>query len=243
MLIVVLVMRVDIPGVGRLSGRLMMGLIGIEPANRHRRGRLGEDLLDLAHVRGHRMMMVVGVFARAVACGGHVVAMNVVVMDDMGVTFMGVSVVAVALFAIMAGVFGSRFGLLRRPALRLGTARVALAAARKPFGMGVGLGLLGRFLGGLLLDQRLTVGDRDLIVVGMDFVEGQEPVTVAAVVDKRRLQRRLDPRDLGQIDIAAQQFAGRRLEVEFFYAAILEHNDPGFFRVGGIDKHFVGVGQ
>ena len=68
------------------------------------------------------------------------------------------------------------------------------------------LGLRLRF--GLFLQERLPVGERDLIIVGMNFAEGQETVTVAAVVDERRLQRRLDPRDLGQVDIAPQRLAG-----------------------------------
>ena len=38
------------------------------------------------------------------------------------------------------------------------------------------------------LDQRLTVGDRDLVVVGMDFAEGQEAVAVATVFDEGCLQ-------------------------------------------------------
>ena len=38
------------------------------------------------------------------------------------------------------------------------------------------------------LDQRLTVGDRDLVIVGMDFAEGEEAVAVAAIFDERRLQ-------------------------------------------------------
>ena len=59
-------------------------------------------------------------------------------------------------------------------------------------------GDLGR-LGGprLLGDQRLPVGDRDLVIVGMDFAEGEEAVAIAAVVDERRLQRRLYAGDLG----------------------------------------------
>ena len=65
-------------------------------------------------------------------------------------------------------------------------------------------------LGALVLgDQRLPVGDRDLIVVGMDFAEGQKAVAIAAVVDEGGLQRRLDPRHLGQIDVAAKLFAVR----------------------------------
>src|SRR6185312_12559291 len=47
------------------------------------------------------------------------------------------------------------------------------------------LGLRLRF--GLFLQERLPVGERDLIIVGMNFAEGQETVTVAAVVDERRL--------------------------------------------------------
>ena len=47
------------------------------------------------------------------------------------------------------------------------------------------------------LDQRLPVGDRDLVIVRMDFGERQEAVAVAAVLDERRLQRRFDPRYLG----------------------------------------------
>ena len=71
------------------------------------------------------------------------------------------------------------------------------------FGAGIGFGLGLRFRFGFLLQQRLPVGDRDLVVVGMDFAEGQEAVAVAAVVDEGRLQRRLDARHLGQIDVAA----------------------------------------
>ena len=63
--------------------------------------------------------------------------------------------------------------------------------------------------------QRLPVGDRDLVIVGMDFRECEETVTVAAVVDERRLQRRLYAGDLGEIDIAAQRFLVGRFEIEF----------------------------
>ena len=75
----------------------------------------------------------------------------------------------------------------RRPRLGVLVVLVALAGACLGFG---DLALLG-------LDQRLPVGDRDLVVVGMDFREGEEAVAVAAVVDEGRLQRRLDPGDLG----------------------------------------------
>ncbi len=55
----------------------------------------------------------------------------------------------------------------------------------------------------LFLEQRLTVRDRDLIIIGMNFGEGQKTVAVAAVVDEGGLKRGLHPSDLRKIDIAA----------------------------------------
>ena len=72
-----------------------------------------------------------------------------------------------------------------------------------PAGAPVGL-VFGVALGAsFLVDQRLPVGDRDLIVIGMDFAEGEEAVAVAAVIDEGGLQRRLNARHLRQIDIAS----------------------------------------
>ena len=121
------------------------------------------------------------------------------------------------------------------------TAAARVAVARPP-AVGTVLALflglaMGAFVG---LDQRLTVGDRDLIIVGMDFAEGQEAVTVAAIFDEGGLQRRLYARDLGEVDIAAQLLALGGLEIKFFDAIAADHDDPGLFRVGGIDQHFVG---
>ena len=49
--------------------------------------------------------------------------------------------------------------------------------------------IFGRALGAaFFVDQRLPVSDRDLIVVGVNFAEGEEAVTVAAVIDERGLQ-------------------------------------------------------
>ncbi len=90
------------------------------------------------------------------------------------------------------------------------------------------------------VDQRLPVGDRDLIVVGMDFAERQEAVAVAAVFDERGLERRLNARHLGKIDISAKLFSLRRLEIKFFNSVAAQNDDPGFLRMRRIDKHFVG---
>jgi len=105
--------------------------------------------------------------------------------------------------------------------------------------------VLGFFLGFAMrafvgLDQSLTVGNRNLIVVGVDFTEGQKAVTVSAVFDECGLQRRLYTSDLGKIDVAAQLLALGRFEIKFLDAVAADHNDPGLFRVGGIDQHFVG---
>src|SRR5262249_8984036 len=127
---------------------------------------------------------------------------------------------------------GLALDFLARPA----AAALAVSASDTALGLG-----LGRALSALLLgDQCLPVGDRDLIIVGMDFAEGQETVAVAAVIDQGSLQRRLDARHLGQIDIAAKLFTVGRLEVEFLYTVAAQNNHPGLLRVGGVDEHFVG---
>ena len=113
-------------------------------------------------------------------------------------------------------------------------ARAATAGAL----LGLFLGLAVRPLVGL--DQGLPVGDRNLIIIRVNFAEGQEAVPVAAVFDEGGLQRRFDAGDLGKIDVAAKLLALCGLEIEFFNAVATDHDDPGFFRVGGIDQHFVG---
>jgi len=90
------------------------------------------------------------------------------------------------------------------------------------------------------LDQRLPIGDGDLVVVRMDFAEGEKAVPVAAIFNEGGLQRRFDPCDLGEIDIAAELLALRRLEIKLFDSIAADHHDPGFFRMGGIDQHLVG---
>ena len=120
------------------------------------------------------------------------------------------------------------------------TATTRIAMPRAPPG-GAVLGLffgfaMGAFFG---LDQGLTVCHRNLVVVGMDFAEGKKTVTVATVFDEGRLQRRLYPRDLGEVDVAPQLFALGGLEIKLFDTVATDHNDPGLFRVGGVDQHFV----
>ena len=89
------------------------------------------------------------------------------------------------------------------------------------------------------LKQGLTVGDGDLVIVRVDFGEGEEPVPVTAIFDESRLKGRFDPCDLGEIDIAAERFPGRGLEVEFLDPVTAEHHNPSLLGVGSIDQHLV----
>jgi hypothetical protein len=125
------------------------------------------------------------------------------------------------------------FAIAAAPRVAMPRTAVAIGAV---FGFFLGLAMRA-FIG---FDQRLAVGDRDLVIVGMDFAESQEAVAIAAIFDEGGLQRRLYACDLGEVDIAAQLLALGGLEIKFFDAIAAHHDDPGLFRVGGIDQHFVG---
>ena len=104
-------------------------------------------------------------------------------------------------------------------------------------------GLLSRpgvdFEGGefLLVEQRLTVVHRDLIIVRMDFAEGQEAVAVAAEIDEGRLQGRFHPRDFRKIDIAFDLFFECGLDIVFVETVAGCDDNPDLFRVRAIHKH------
>ena len=96
------------------------------------------------------------------------------------------------------------------------------------------------FLGLFVAQQGFAVGNGDLVIVGVDFAEGEEAVAVAAIFHERRLQARLNARDLGEVDIAPQLAAGRRFEVEFVEPVTRCDDNPCFFRVDGIHQHSLG---
>ena len=129
---------------------------------------------------------------------------------------------------------------LHHLARAVGAALTVTVAPAAPAGTVIGIGIGSAVVALFFLDQRLSVGDRNLVIVGMDFGERQEAVAVAAVIDECRLQRRLNARDLGEIDVAAKLFAVSGLEVEFFDAVAAQHHDPGLLRMGRVDQHFVG---
>src|SRR5271155_2431293 len=103
---------------------------------------------------------------------------------------------------MLGGIPPKRFGGFAAPRLIAapgGTSAMMPVAARTAVDLVVG-GARGAFF---LVDQGLPVGDRDLIIVRMDFAECEEAVAIAAVVDKGGLQRRLNARHFRQIDIAS----------------------------------------
>ena len=96
------------------------------------------------------------------------------------------------------------------------------------------------FLGGVLgflAQQGVPIRLGDLVIVRMDFAEGQEAVAVAAIVDERRLERRFYPGDFGEIDIAFELLVLGGFEVKLLDPVSLDDRDPGLFRVARIDQH------
>jgi hypothetical protein len=114
-------------------------------------------------------------------------------------------------------------------------------AAAMPMTAGAPIGLVvgGALRALLLVDQRLPIGDRNLIIVRMDFRECQEAMAVAAVIDECRLKGRLNARYLRQIDVATKLFTLRGLEVEFLDAIAAQYDHPGLLGMGRVDEHFV----
>ncbi|MGY3603420.1 hypothetical protein [Bradyrhizobium neotropicale] len=199
------------------------------------------------------MTVVTGMFVFAVLVPIMIVLVMTVVLVSMLVCFVLMVLMRIGAELVLLGFRMKRVILIGLRIERLGTlddlalnalamtaaAGIAVpgaAAVRPAFALLLGLAM-GAFFG---LDQRLTVGDRNLVIVWMDFAEGKEAMAVAAILDERRLQRRLYARHLGEVNIAAQLLALGSLEIKFFDAIAADHDDPGLFRVGGIDQHLVG---
>jgi hypothetical protein len=119
------------------------------------------------------------------------------------------------------------------------TAAAGVAMARAAAAVRAVLALFLGFAMGLFfgLDQRLPVGDRDLVIIGVNFAEGEETVAVAAIIDECRLQRRLDPGYLGEIDISLELLALGGFEVELLNPVPLDDGYAGFFPVARVDQH------
>ena len=91
-----------------------------------------------------------------------------------------------------------------------------------------------------LRDQRLPIGNRNLVVIRVNFTEGQKAVAITAVVHKGGLQRRLYASDFGQIDIAAQLLTASGFKVEFLHSLTTQNDNPSLLRMSRVDEHLVG---
>ena len=96
------------------------------------------------------------------------------------------------------------------------------------------------FLFGMLrffAQQGIAIFFRDLIVIRVDFRKGEKAVTVSAIIDEGRLQRRLHARHLGKIDISLELLVLGRFEIKFLDPVSLGDGHAGFFPVAGVDQH------
>jgi hypothetical protein len=129
-----------------------------------------------------------GVDAVMVVALGRMVVERVAVVFGM---FLGMFLIVLLAFDRLGGM--GRIGLGMSDDLALdpfAAAAAARTAVALPPPAGAVLALLfglamGAFVG---FDQRLTVGDRDLVIVGVNFAEGEEAVAVAAIFDEGRLE-------------------------------------------------------
>jgi hypothetical protein len=71
----------------------------------------------------------------------------------------------------------------------------------------------------------------------MDLAEGEEAMAIAAIFNERRLQGRLNPRYLCEVDVAAELFVTGCFEVEVVDLPVVDDRHTGLFRVGGVDQH------
>jgi hypothetical protein len=160
--------------------------------------------------------------------------MMIMIVGPMFVRLIGLALVALDLIRARSFDHAALDAFAMAAAARIAVARAAAVGTILGFFLGFAVGAL------VGLDQRLPVGDRNLVVIRMNFAEGQKAVAVAAVFDEGGLQRRLYARYLGEIDVSTQLFALGGLEIKLFDAIAADHDDPGLLRVGSIDQHFVG---
>ena len=56
----------------------------------------------------------------------------------------------------------------------------------------------------LLFHEGFSDGDRNLVIIGMDFRESEKPMAIAAIIYESGLQRGLNPSHLREIDISSE---------------------------------------
>src|SRR5690606_36068937 len=74
-------------------------------------------------------------------------------------------------------------------------------------------------------------------VVAGDFLQRQEAVAVAAILDECRFERRLEPGDPALVDVAFLLFLRRLLDIDVVQRLAIDDRHPQLFGLGGIDQH------
>ena len=64
-------------------------------------------------------------------------------------------------------------------------------------------------------------------------------MAVSTIIYKSRLQRRFDAGYFCEVNIASQLAFVFRFKVKFLNFVSIHHHNAGFFRVGGVDQHFL----
>ena len=84
------------------------------------------------------------------------------------------------------------------------------------------------------IDQGLPIGDRDLVVIRMNFAESEKAMAITAILNECSLKGRFYTRHPRQIDIAFDLFLMFRFKVKFFNSIAANHDNPCFLLVGGV---------
>jgi len=234
--------------IGGQRGTLVAALF-LDDLHQHDLAAL-DDVLDLVaaaqrHAAGARLVAGLGLAATAIATTATtaIAAIAVILARFFGFAF-ALAFVAVGIAVIVAR---KRLGA-DRLFVGLDQALVRQSVVIAAFFATAAGGVIFLFLGGecfslfarvagLFGKQRDLVLARDLVIVGMDFREGEKAMPVAAIIDESRLQRGFYASNLGEIDIALDLLVFGRFKVEFLNPVSLEHRHPGFFLVARIDQH------
>src|SRR4029450_2463391 len=88
-----------------------------------------------------------------------------------------------------------------------------------------------------VLDAGAAYVDAFLEIAAGDFLEGQEPVPLLAVVDEGGLEARPHPGEYSFIDVSLALFPGGRLNVEVDELLPVDDRDPQLFLLGRIEQH------
>lgn len=93
---------------------------------------------------------------------------------------------------------------------------------------------------GLRLKKGKEVGERNMVIVGMNLGKWKEEMEIEEILKEWRMKRRLEKGEEWEVDIEFKMFIMLRLEIELLNIVEESEDKEGIIRVGGIYKNFVG---